>query len=112
MGWLFVTGTSNVPTAPLVPPSKGMKPEFMPPLLLLASGWHGDSWADCVTVWLRAPNWNCKTSPGCAMTEFGVKVRVEPPTRMGMRRVVLVALAAVGLLRVLVVTRKRQMKRS
>lgn len=46
------------------------------------------------------------------MTELGVKVRVEPPTRMGMRRVVLLAFAAVGLLRVLVVTRKGQMKRS
>lgn len=44
------------------------------------------------------------------MTELGVKVRVEPPTRMGMRRVVLVlaAFTAVGLLRVLVVTRQRQ----
>lgn len=42
------------------------------------------------------------------MTELGVKVSVEPPTRMGMRRALLAAFAAVGLLRKLVVTRRSQ----
>lgn len=45
------------------------------------------------------------------MTELGVKVRVEPPTRMGMRRVVLAAFTRVGALRVLVVTRERQIEK-
>lgn len=101
MGCVSITGTSNVPTVPLAPPSNGMKPELTPPL---AKGWHGVNWVDCVTVWLRAPNWNCRTSPGCATTEFGVKVRVGPPTRIVIRRVLLPVEEVAGLGRRSVVT--------
>lgn len=86
MGCVFMTGTLKVPTMPLAPPSNGIKP-----LLMLGKtpaapsiGRQGDVGSDCVTVWLRAANWNWSTSPGLAVTLFGVKVRAVPPTSTGM----------------------------
>lgn len=86
MGCVLMTGTLKVPTMPLAPPSKGMKPLLTPggtpgPASM---GRQGEVGSDCVTVWLRAANWNCSTSPGLAVTLFGVKVRAVPPTRTGM----------------------------
>ena len=92
MGCVFMTGTLKVPTMPLAPPSKGMKPLWMPgaaaapgtPAAPASTGRHGEFGSDCVTVWLRAANWNCSMSPGLAVTLFGVKVRAVPPTSTGM----------------------------
>lgn len=86
MGSVFVTGITKVPTMPLAPPSKGMKPLLMP--VPEVAGWQGVDASLCVTVWFRAANWNWITSPGCAVMEFGVKERLLPPTSTGIRRVV------------------------
>lgn len=90
MGLELVTGTSKVPTKPLAPLSKGMKPLWTPgwpEAPAAATGWQGEDWVDWVTVWLRAANWNWMTSPGLAVTLLGVKAREGPPTSTGMRRV-------------------------
>lgn len=81
-----MTGTLKVPTIPLAPPSKGMKPLLTPGATPRAPsmGRQGEFGSDCVTVWFRAANWNCITSPGLAVTLFGVKVRAVPPTSTGM----------------------------
>lgn len=86
MGSVLVTGTSKVPTMPLAPPSKGMKPLLTP--WPEAAGWQGAAASLCVAVWLLAANWNWTTSPGCAVTELGVNSSPLPPTSTGMRRVV------------------------
>lgn len=86
MGCVLITGTLKVPTMPPAPPSKGMKPLLTPGGTPTppSMGRQGEFGRDCVTVWLRAANWNWSTSPGRAVTLFGVKVRAVPPTRTGM----------------------------
>ena len=55
-----------------------------PLLIALAIGWHGESKADCVTVWFLSWNWNSTVSPGFAVISCGVnrrrEVLVEPTT--------------------------------
>lgn len=49
-----------------------------------AIGSHGESNADCVTVWFLSENWNSTLSPGWVVTSWGVKmsreVLLEPTT--------------------------------
>jgi hypothetical protein len=88
IGSVLLIGTSNVTTL-AAPAVTGTKPEWMPAALAFEAwiGWHGSANVDCVTVWLICENWNCRMSPGLALTSAGVKtsdlLTTVEPTTMG-----------------------------